>query len=60
MAVDYNQLISSLGNARAIEIPVQQVIDELWVMAQSVALDDAAAYRTLRQAIAWLEVARHA
>lgn len=60
MAVDYNHLISSLGNARAIELPVQQVIDELWVMAQTVALDDAKAYRTLRQAIAWLEVMRNA
>ena len=41
-------------------MPVDDVIDRLWTMALSVAMDDADAYETLRQAIAHLEQARHA
>ena len=39
-------------------VPVDDVIDKLWLMALDVALDDPHAYETLRQAIAHLEQAR--
>lgn len=60
MALDYNKLIAQLGNAQAIELPVQDVIDRLWLVAQNVALENGHDYQTIRQAIAWLEVMRHA
>lgn len=39
-------------------VPADDVIDKLWLMALDVALDDPHAYETLRQAIAHLEQAR--
>lgn len=60
MALDYNKLIAQIGNAQALELPVQDVIDRLWVLAQEIALEDGNRYQTLRQAIAWLEVMRNA
>lgn len=60
MTLDYNKLLAQMGNVQKIELPVAEVIDRLWLIAQNVAMDDGHYYHTLRQAIAWLEVMRNA
>ena len=40
------------------EMPIDELVDQLWSMAHDVALEDGAKYRTLREAIFRIEFMR--
>jgi hypothetical protein len=55
---ELDRQIQQIIRVQAINAPIEQVIDDLWLIAQDVAMDDGKKYAAIRNAIAWLEVLR--